>query len=137
MNNKRYKFRAYHTGVGRMLVNTSQNFEGEVFKWLAEGQPIIIMEYTGHKDVNGVEIYEGDIFRWTKMDNTMGNNRVIFDDYRASFCYVAWNLTISQFSETTTYGCNDGGGVVNTRRINFKELEVIGNIYENPDLIRK
>jgi uncharacterized phage protein (TIGR01671 family) len=67
-----------------------------------------IMQYTGLKDKNGKEIYEGDIVK-DKWDTKA---------VRYGGC---------GYSPFTYYG---GGEMANT------ECEVIGNIFENPDLIK-
>lgn len=71
----------------------------------------IILEYTGLKDKNGVEIYEWDIVGGTLQDGTSGKSQV-FRGYN-------WYEPFSYL------GCRS------------EELEVIGNIYENPELLEK
>ena len=73
----------------------------------------ILMQYTGLKDKNGVEIYEGDI-----LDNE--NDRG---------CYaIKWN----DLSAGWTLG-DDG---LNMKRFQVHEYwEVIGNIHQNPELL--
>lgn len=74
---------------------------------IGEGEPVL-MQYTGLKDKNGVEIYEGDIVRYT-LDGELFtmNIEFVFQD----------NLT--------GYDITDEN-----------EPEIIGNIYENPELLK-
>jgi uncharacterized phage protein (TIGR01671 family) len=76
-----------------------------------------LMQYTGLKDKNGVEIYEGDIIRL--------KNRVTSDS-------KIWRDSISSVF------FKDGMFVVDDdypSSIDYSMVEVIGNIYENPELL--
>ena len=79
------------------------------FTWVNKDNGIL-MQYTGLKDVNGVEIYEGDIIKDT-MDSMM--YEVIWID-----------------------GGFTGSGLPIDYFIGVGSFEVIGNIYENPELIQ-
>ena len=75
---------------------------------------LILMQYTGLKDKNGQEIYEGDIVKHL----TYGGNYPV------------------------TYSCENTGYGLKTRRGSMHlcsdccpNLEVIGNIYENKELL--
>jgi hypothetical protein len=77
----------------------------------AIGRICYIMQYTGLKDKNGKEIYEGDILDWDR--------REVKDDNVISFKNGSFMLT--HFDGQRFYPFNS---------------EVIGNVYENPELIK-
>lgn len=86
-----------------------------------------ILFFTGLKDKNGKEIYEGNIARkdnviyevlWVESSAKFGV-KVTVTDYVLS---KGLAFPIPQYVVDGTMQCN---------------LEVIGNIYENPDLIKK
>ncbi len=86
-----------------------------------ELKDIILMQYTGLKDENGKEIYEGDIIKHSYNDEK----------------FIVPNFTpISRLYEATSikphyYGNDDW--------MSFSEVdwEVIGNIYQNPELLKE
>lgn len=81
---------------------------------------IVLMQSTGLKDKNGVEIFEGDIVKPVSFASWIGvvkysseNAAYILDDHNNEFIRSE-NVYLSQFNEG---------------------LEIIGNIYENPELM--
>ena len=81
------------------------------------GEDIALMQYTGQEDKNGKEIYEGDI----------GKPRSRF----TSTLWVAyWDERVCQFRV-----CANGDRQFDkTHTVDWID-EVIGNIYENPELL--
>ena len=79
---------------------------------------LTLMQYTGLKDRNGVEIYEGDIIQYSTF--YYGNKRERKD-------VVEWidDMQDDSFGEPLSMGYRFYGS----------EIEVIGNIYENHQLL--
>ena len=76
-----------------------------------------LMQYTGLKDKNGVEIYEGDIYRYKYLTGSGV-------EYRNSV--VEWE-TVGVAYE----------GVFHGYEFDNYEIEVIGNIYEDKKLLER
>lgn len=112
------KFRAWSPSDKRMvpyedMLLYDHGTEPVSFVMNLRGEPYDYryMQYTGLTDKNGKEIYEGDIVRLT-LDN---QNGVI--KYKDAMFYVEWEF------DTALNGITGG-------------LEVIGNIYSNPELLK-
>ncbi len=54
---REFKFRAWHKETKEMLTGYIPE---DVFSWKTQGQPIVIMQFSGEFDTDGKEIYEGD-----------------------------------------------------------------------------
>lgn len=119
------KFRAWdgHRFWYSGTVGTEQfeNWSKMVREKTALGETCVIQESTCLKDKNGKEIYENDILRFPE-DVTIAPQEIL-------------------------YATNEAGTVAKWRTRNAKgwwgdpkswsECEVIGNIYENPELLLK
>lgn len=87
-----------------------------------------LMQFTGLLDKNGKEIYEHDLlyFKGQKVFCFYDDTRAIFSWAMVSE-YDLWKLG---HSPVGVFGIDE------LSRENNDELEVIGNIYENPELLK-
>lgn len=88
--------------------------------FLAEVSPETVGQYTGMKDKNGNKIYEGDVAALPKFPNGVDKRFVMYDEGRARFIRRSPN-------------CKDSDYVINA--CCCEDYEVIGNIYDNPELL--
>ena len=89
-----------------------------------DSNDIILMQYTGLKDKNGKEIYEGDIVKSTMHYGDDFGNPV--GEAEGQIIEVKWlEKKGEQMVGFSFFPCDD-----------MYDLEVIGNIYENPELLK-
>ena len=122
MENSRYKYRAWDKDR-KVIANVSnidfltrqvQMNAGGMHSERVSGDKVILLQYTGLKDKNGVEIYVGDIVECFND----GLSEVLFR--KGSFGMLTYTSKGVDF-----YTFNEVYGV----------CEIIGNIYENSDLL--
>jgi len=82
----------------------------------------ILNQFTGLKDKNGKEIYEGDIVSF-----------IVSDENRHTFDMIG-EVDFEEF-EYVVYTNEDKWPCVSFHVIELKNLEIIGNVYQNPELL--
>ena len=110
------KFRAWYEG--KMYEVFEINISGSTvaislprFPFIQDVIPDELMQYTGLKDKNGNEIYEGDVIR---------------HEFEGEYGPYEHRDTV-EYHEGAFYPICEKPG---------NEFEVIGNIYENPELLK-
>lgn len=95
-----------------------------------------LMQYTGLKDSNGVEIYEGDIVKYHNRKDSYELHQIIYEEKAAAFLLFGANPA-SRHPVFVKYL----GDIVKAGKSydirTYEPCEVIGNIYENPELLRE
>lgn len=138
------KFRAWHKTEKKMCEVSIINFDkGAFLKGVKKGndtpyeelgfisrapengrfclfEEIELLQYTGLKDKNGVEIYEGDILN-------PNSREVIFYDKGLGPMGVGFY--------TICHNPEYGKGKFTFGQTQSEDSEIIGNIYENPELL--
>ena len=119
--NRQIKFRFWNPVDMEMLADVA-GYDGadinDMFLSLNDDD-YVVMQYTGLKDKNGNPIFEGDIVQWIHLTHGKIQSEV---KYQAGcFCHFPnWS----------------GASWGNLNRV-VQSCEVIGNIYENPELLEK
>lgn len=104
-----------------------------------------LMQYTGLKDKNGKEIYEGDILKGIRVNwycpghpenNTdlVNNYLICWNDEKHAFTRKTIDLARNERSGKFS---GEGSLSFNDERADENIIEVIGNLYENPELLKE
>lgn len=126
------KFRALDDGKMIYSHNNSINTNNFQLKWFFEKirQDAIVMQFTGLKDKKGIEIYDGDICKVRYYNHSTPDSVLIQK--------VTYDLgTFSLVKEHTESKIEDDRTNVPLYYcFSPNEIEVIGNIYENANLLQ-
>ena len=118
----------------------SQKFRGingtrDLFSIRCDGfisEDYLLMQFTGLTDKNGVEIYEGDVLDLGMTVNGCNLFIVVWDESRIGWS-VKYNVKMNT-PRNYEYDINDFFRIDENTD---EGIEVIGNIYENPELLEK
>ena len=115
------KFRAWYKEKNWMYENRT------IFTRIREinsDDELIYMQYTGLKDKNGKEIYEGDILEWRYKNMLTGVDTVV-------------RYSVHYSESSACFKTKEHGSVNDTLLLltMSKDVYVVGNIYENPELV--
>jgi hypothetical protein len=117
--NREIKFRAWDKSCNKMR---GENGIKDCFSLRSDGvynDDYILMQFTGLIDKNGKEVYEGDI--------------VIHDSEKIVVSYGIQSVDAFEgagFNLWSFYGQKLGGFRLQS------EIEIIGNVFENPELLK-
>ena len=146
------KFRAWDKEQNKFLIHSNNHdtliaLTGDIFETDYYGtwehyrpEKIELMQYTGLKDKNGIEIYEGDIINISRIFKELEDgddvNQVEVEREYLGICSISPTMgSVIKVYKRTKDG-EDDHSIKYLKKIISKYCEVIGNIYENKELLK-
>ena len=143
MTNRIIKFRAWSKLLNCMSEILELDFEHDAIRCIPGHLPknklsdCILMQFTGLTDKNGKEIYEGDILKGISEEARIMGNLMLISGMVGRVGVVkfidggwTWSNPSCEEAILTAWGSSHKKGPI------LDQVEVIGNIYENPELLK-
>lgn len=116
-------------GLGNVMADTGREWVIDICK-----EDFILMQYTGLKDKNERDIYEGDIITLHQFIQVLGTGLGVSEGEQE----LTGKIEINDYG--VYFNCTSQDDSVSDYLILFnlheESLEIIGNIYENPELLK-
>ena len=132
--NREIKFRAWNVNTKRMA-EWEEVRDEYGFKYLLGNDVTIPMQFTGLKDKKEKDIYFGDIVKFTFKDSNDLERGTALIVETMNYGVGILRETEWKFGLSKAKAVSEGGGIMDLWEDDkLWKVEVIGNIYENPNL---
>jgi uncharacterized phage protein (TIGR01671 family) len=124
MDNRTIKFRVWDTDGNGKMFNWDDCRDTQLLNDAFDGKHAVAMQFTGLKDKNDQDIYEGDIIQQHH------------HEYPKLMNLETKNYEVKYQTMVETHGSYSAGFYADVFSIH-KDCEIIGNIFENSELLKQ